>query len=60
MMYVDWKTVSEAINKYDDERNRNKIHVFPIGYPTSVNNASISHTTRHRQLKLVRAPGKQL
>ena len=22
MMYTDWKTVSEAINKYDDERTK--------------------------------------
>jgi len=24
MMYIDWKTVFEAINKYDDERNQTK------------------------------------
>ena len=38
----------------------NKIHVFPIEYPTSVNNASVSRTTHHCQLKLVRPPGKRL
>ena len=57
MMYIEWKTLLEAINKYDDERNETKFMCSPY---RNVNNASISHTTRHRQLKLVRPPGKQL
>jgi hypothetical protein len=29
MMYIDWKTVLEAINKYDDERNQTKFMYSP-------------------------------
>jgi hypothetical protein len=29
MMYIEWKTVLEAINKYDDERNQTKFMYSP-------------------------------
>jgi len=31
MMYIEWKTVLEAINKYDDERNETKFMCSPEG-----------------------------
>jgi len=33
MMYIDLKTVLEAINTYDDERNQPKFMCFPWGTP---------------------------